>query len=63
MEITEEQKEAVNDIYKLVVSKIENEKNVIAPIEAIATSARLAGSLLFRSFNFNIKNHCCPIKE
>jgi hypothetical protein len=56
MEITKEQNKAANDIVELIASKIGNEKREIDPIEAISTSARLAGSLLFRSFNFEIND-------
>lgn len=56
MQITKEQNDAVSDLVDLIAVKVGNEKREIDPIEAIATSARLAGSLLFRSFNFDLKD-------
>ena len=56
MNISKEQNEAVNDIVELIASKLGDEKREINIIDAISTCARLAGSLLFRSFDFQIKD-------
>lgn len=54
MNISTEQNKAVNDIVELIALKLGNEKRELNIIDAIATCARLAGSLLFRSFDFQI---------
>ncbi|QIH39235.1 hypothetical protein G7A72_10625 [Flavobacterium sp. Sr18] len=56
MNISKEQNEAVNDIVELIASKLGNETRELNIVDAISTCARLAGSLLFRSFNFEIEN-------
>ena len=56
MEITTNQNKAVNEIVELIATKIGNEKREVDPIEAISTTARLAGSFMFRSFNFEIND-------
>ncbi|WP_127018656.1 hypothetical protein [Flagellimonas beolgyonensis] len=52
MEITKNQNEAVNDIVEMVVNIIGNGSREIDTTEAISSTARLAGSFLFRSFEF-----------
>jgi ABC-type xylose transport system substrate-binding protein len=54
MEITKNQNEAVNDIVEMVVNIIGNGSRQIDTTEAISSTARLAGSFLFRSFGFEI---------
>lgn len=54
MEITKNQNDAVNDIVEMVVSVIGNGSREVDTIEAISSTARLAGSFLFRSFGFKI---------
>lgn len=54
MEITNDQNQAVNDLLDLIVAKMGNKNREVDTIEAISASARLAGSLLFRSFDFQI---------
>jgi len=54
MEITDNQNKAVDDIVEMVVSVIGNGSREIDTTEAISSSARLAGSFLFRSFDFKI---------
>src|SRR5437868_3321885 len=54
MDISIEQNAAVNDIVELIALKLGNEKRELNIADAIATCARLAGSLLFRSFDFQI---------
>lgn len=56
MEITNNQNKAVNDIVEMVVSAIGNGSREIDTTEAISSTARLAGSFLFRSFGFNIED-------
>jgi hypothetical protein len=56
MNISKEQNEAVNDIVELIASKLGNETRELNIVDAISTCGRLAGSLLFRSFNFEIEN-------
>ena len=56
MEITNNQNQAVNDIVEMVVSVIGNGSREIDTTEAISSTARLAGSFLFRSFNFKIND-------
>jgi hypothetical protein len=56
MEITNNQNEAVNDIVEMVVSVIGNGSREIDTTEAISSTARLAGSFLFRSFGFKIND-------
>lgn len=56
MEITNNQNEAVNDIVELVVNIIGNGSREIDTTEAISCTARLAGSFLFRSFNFKVND-------
>ncbi len=54
MEITYNQDRAVEEIVEMVVSVIGNGSRVIDTTEAISSTARLAGSFLFRSFEFKI---------
>lgn len=54
MEITQNQNKAVDDIVEMVVSVIGNGSREIDTTEAISSTARLAGSFLFRSFGFKI---------
>lgn len=52
MEITNNQNQAVDDIVEMVVTVIGNGSREIDTTEAISSTARLAGSFLFRSFDF-----------
>lgn len=54
MEITPNQNKAVNDIVELIVATIGDESREIDTTDAISTTARLAGSFLYRSFGFKI---------
>ena len=54
MEITTNQNKAVNDIVEMVVSVIGKGSRELDTISAISATARLAGSFLFRSFDFKI---------
>lgn len=54
MEISNNQNKAVDDIVEMVVAVIGNGSREIDTSEAIASTARLAGSFLFRSFDFKI---------
>ena len=56
MEITKNQNEAVNEIVELVVNVIGNGSREIDTTEAISSTARLAGSFMFRSFGFKIND-------
>ena len=56
MEITKNQNDAVNDIVEMMVNVIGNGSREIDAIEAISSTARLAGSFLFRSFGFKIND-------
>jgi len=56
MNISKEQNEAVNDIVELIALKLGNETRELNIVDAISTCARLAGSLLFRSFDFQIED-------
>lgn len=56
MEITKNQNNAVNDIVEMVVAVIGKGSREIDTTEAISSTARLAGSFLFRSFGFKIDN-------
>lgn len=56
MEITKNQNKAVNDIVEMVVSVIGNGSREMDTTEAISSTARLAGSFLFRSFGFKIND-------
>jgi hypothetical protein len=56
MNISKEQNEAVNDIVELIALKLGNENRELNIVDAISTCARLSGSLLFRSFDFDIKD-------
>ena len=56
MEITKNQHAAVNDIVEMVVTVIGNGSREIDTTEAISSTARLAGSFLFRSFGFKIND-------
>jgi hypothetical protein len=56
MEITQNQNKAVNDIVEMIVSVIGNGSREIDTTEAISSTARLAGSFLFRSFGFKIND-------
>lgn len=56
MEITQNQNKAVDDIVEMVVSVADNGSREIDTTEAISSTARLAGSFLFRSFGFNIND-------
>jgi hypothetical protein len=59
MEVTKNQNEAINDIVEMVVNIIGNGSRELDTTEAISSTARLAGSLLFRSFGFKI-NYAKP---
>jgi hypothetical protein len=56
METKNNQNNAVNDIVEMIVSVIGNGSREIDTTEAISSTARLAGSFLFRSFGFKIDN-------
>jgi len=56
MEITKNQNDAVNDIVEMVVNVIGNGSREIDTTEAISSTARLAGSFLFRSFDFKVND-------
>lgn len=56
MQITKNQQDAVNDIIEMVVNVIGNGSRHIDTTEAISCTARLAGSFLFRSFEFKIND-------
>ena len=56
MDITNNQNKAVNEIVEMVVSVIGNGSREIDTTEAISSTARLAGSFLFRSFGFKIND-------
>lgn len=56
MEITPNQNNAVNEIIEMVVSVIGNGSREIDTTEEISSTARLAGSFLFRSFDFKIED-------
>jgi len=55
MQITKEQDIAAGEIVDLIADKIGTNR-LIHPGTAISTGARLAGSFMFRSFNFNLKD-------
>ncbi|MEO1263382.1 MAG: hypothetical protein AAFZ15_31520 [Bacteroidota bacterium] len=54
MEITNNQRKAVDDIVEMIVTVIGNGSREIDTTEAISSTARLAGSFLFRSFEFKV---------
>ena len=54
MEIAKNQNDAVNDIVEMIVDVIGNGSRELDTTEAISSTARLAGSFLFRSFDFKI---------
>jgi hypothetical protein len=56
MEITKNQNEAVNDIVEMVVNVIGKGSREVDTTEAISSTARLAGSFMFRSFGLEIKD-------
>lgn len=56
MNLIDKQNKAINDIISLIVLKFGNEKNELKTLDAISTCARLAGSFMFRSFDFQIKD-------
>jgi hypothetical protein len=56
MEITRNQNVAVNDIVEMVVNIVGNGSREIDTTEAISSTARLAGSFLFRSFGLKIND-------
>ncbi|MBK7573624.1 MAG: hypothetical protein IPI10_19260 [Bacteroidetes bacterium] len=56
MEITKNQNQAVNDIVEMVVAVVGNGSRELDTTEAISSTARLAGSFLFRSFERNISD-------
>lgn len=56
MEITKNQNEAVDDIVEMVVNVIGKGSREIDTTEAISSTARLAGSFMFRSFGFKIND-------
>ena len=56
MEITNNQNKAVDDIVEMVVSVVGNGSREIDTTEAISSTARLAGSFLFRSFDFKVND-------
>ena len=55
MDITKPQHKAAGEIVELIAEKL-GENRAIHPGTAIGSCARLAGSFLFRSFNFPMKN-------
>ena len=55
MQITKEQNQAAGSIVELIATEIGNNRQ-IDPETAIVAAARLAGSFMFRSFNFNLNN-------
>lgn len=55
MQITEGQTKAAGSIVELIAGKFGTDRQ-IHPGTAIAAGARLAGSFLFRSFNFKLSN-------
>ena len=55
MQITEQQYEAANEIIELIAAALGKNRS-IHPGTAISSCARLAGSFLFRSFNFPARN-------
>lgn len=56
MEITDNQNKAVDNIVEMIVSVIGNGSREIDTTEAISSTARLAGSFLFRSFEFKVND-------
>ena len=56
MEISNNQNNAVNEIVEMIVTVIGNGSREIDTTEAISSTARLAGSFLFRSFKFQVKD-------
>lgn len=56
MEITENQNKAVNDIIEMVVSVLGKGSRELDTFFAISSTARLAGSFLFRSFGLTMDN-------
>lgn len=56
MGITENQNKAVNDIVEMIVNIVGKGSREIDTTEAISSTARLAGSFLFRSFEFEIND-------
>jgi hypothetical protein len=56
MGITENQNKAVNEIVEMIVDVIGKGSREIDTTEAISSTARLAGSFLFRSFGFEIND-------
>ena len=55
MDINPNQNKAVNDIIEMIVRTIGEGSREVDTTEAIASTARLAGSFMFRSFEFDIK--------
>ena len=55
MQITEQQHKAADQIIELIAAAL-GENRAMHPGTAITSCARLAGSFLFRSFNFPAKN-------
>ncbi|HET9745316.1 MAG TPA: hypothetical protein VFP97_06380 [Chitinophagaceae bacterium] len=55
MQITKEQNDAAGSIVEWIANEIGNNRQLHAGT-AIAAGARLAGSFMFRSFNFNLNN-------
>lgn len=56
MGITENQNKAVNDIVEMIVNIVGKGSREIDTTEAISSTARLAGSFFFRSFEFEIND-------
>jgi hypothetical protein len=56
MEITKNQNIAVDDIIEMVVYVMGNGSREIDTTDAISSTARLAGSFLFRSFGFQLND-------
>lgn len=54
MEIKDSQNKAVNDIIEMIVAVIGKGSREVDTTEAISSAARLAGSFMFRSFEFDI---------
>ncbi len=54
MEISKAQNKAAGEMFELVAGRVGSDR-AVHPETAIASAARLAGSLLFRSFNFQLE--------
>lgn len=56
MQITQAQNKAVGEFVDLIASKAGNSGRAVHPETAISSAARVAGSLLLRSFNLRIES-------